>query len=500
MSTIYGPLTIYSPNGQYSSQGSFPNWQPSQFSKDDADTNAFGSGVHSYIGFNTLKVTVTSGVVTGFSMYVYSGGEGVDTSYSQSFSGGSYTVTVNGSTFFTSSATPLGTTLVSYQAPSSGPNPVEIQIQGQITVSGRDGGLIERSATSSFDISYKFYVQSANLVFSSYDSTLPAPYSAKMVFLQPPVSTDHGKMIAIKDKSFQAESMQTWIYSPPGYPIENNAVPGAEQSYLYQNGQCNTYMIDYTNATFRVLNVYPSSLQDTLSTGSITGLTAVPMTSDTVNIFSVDSGITPNRTTSNNLVQLPTVSNPSGEGSLLILVYAGKTSTKYTGNVLFIEEPSGGNLIDNTYSTLKPYIQTDTSGAEKNTGIVFISNEDQWFILGYYPTTDWSVFPTSPPSPTRTMSNDLLVLDLLPTTANASEVVQGPTPGTDSLSIVKVQGVAGSSPYVTFSVPGTGNRYNVDTEYTYYTGNAANSATWIVAVYDGSQYYKYYIVVAYTPS
>jgi hypothetical protein len=508
MSTTYGPLTIFSPNGQYSSQGSDPNWQPSQFSKDDADTNGVGSGVHSYVGFNTLTVTVVRGVVTGFSLYVYSGGEGLATPYDQTYSGGSYTVTVNGSTFFTNSSSPLGSTFVSYTSPADGPPPVDVIIQGSITVSGRDGGLIMRTANSSFTVKYEFHTQTANLVFSAYDSSLPAPFSAKMIFLEPPSSLNNGKLIAIKDKSFQSASMNTWIYSPNGTKIEGGVPPaGATPGYdvdpnpaanLYQNGQCTTYIIDYPNNLYRILNIYPSNNQGEIPTGSIAGLTPVAMTNDIADIFSVDSGITPNRTTSNNLVQLPPVSNPPGQGSLKILVYGGRTSAKYGGNGLFIQEPVGGNLLDNTYSTVKPYIQTDSSANanEKNTGMIFISNENQWFILGYYYTFNWTWSITAPAPPTKTIPNNTLQFNLI--SLNANDMVNLPT--IQALSVVKTQTVTGSGPYIVFREPGGGSTLNELAQFAYYNGDPTNSVTWILSYSVGVGATKNYIVAAYTPN
>jgi hypothetical protein len=166
---------------------------------------------------------------------------------------------------------------------------------------------------------------------------------------------------------------------------------------------------------------------------------------------------------------------------------------------LIIEEPSGGNLIDDTYiSTTKPYIQTDTNANanEKNTGIVFISNEDQWFVLGYYDTSLWTWGTTAPSAATKTIPNNTLQFDII--SAGANDIISTPT--VESLSIVKTQTVSGSPPYIVFREQGGGSTFNENGQFVYYTGNPTNSTTWIVSDSVGGGAFKNYIAIAYTPN
>jgi hypothetical protein len=476
MTTTYGPLTIQVPFGGWATQ----------YSADGQHTIA-GIGLHVYTGFNTFTVTVQNGVVIGFSIYIYNGGEGIEAP-APSFSG-SFSCTVNGiSPPFVNNTTTFPQT-ITYTSPADGPPPVTVNITASVS-----GNVYTQSASASYSLTYGLYAQTANLVFSSYDPSI----NLKLVFLEPMTPSNNGKLIAVKDKSFKSGSMYTAIYAPPGTPIEGTAIPNNEAAILAIDGQCNTYVIDQPNNTYRIANIYPRTSQPTLPTINPTGLSAVSATSDVVDIFSVDSGITPNRTTSNNLVQLPLISNPINTGLIKIIIYAGKNSAKYTGNVLAIQETSGGALIDNYYtSTIKPYIQTDSSADanQKNTGIVFISNENQWFVLGYYVTAPWTWLLTPPNPATKIIPNNVLQFDLI--SPNANDVVQPPT--VQSLNLVKTQTVSGSPIYILFTNQLNGSSYNEQAQQIYYD-NPTNSTTWIISYSLGGGAFKNYIALAYTPN
>jgi hypothetical protein len=475
MATTYGPLTVEVPGGGWSTQYSA-----------NAQSTIAGIGLSVYTAFNNFTVTVQNGVVIGFSVYFFNGGNGI-LAPSPSISG-TFSCTVNGITPpFVNNTTSFNQT-ITYTSPADGPPPVTVNFSSSTT-----GSVFTQSATASYSVTYGLYAQTKNLVFSSHDPSL----THKLVFLEPITSLNNGKLIAIKDKSFQSGSMYTVIYAPPGNTIEGTAIPPDIRATMYENGQCNTYVIDTANSMYRVANIYPIDTQPSLPTIDPTGLTPVAASSSTVDIFSTDS--TPGRTAVNNLVELPAVSNPTGTGSLKILLYGGRTSTKYTGNVLIIEEPSGGNLIDDTYiSTTKPYIQTDTNANanEKNTGIVFISNEDQWFVLGYYDTSLWTWGTTAPSAATKTIPNNTLQFDII--SAGANDIISTPT--VESLSLVKTQTVSGSPPYIVFREQGGGSTFNENGQFVYYTGNPTNSTTWIVSDSVGGGAFKNYIAVAYTPN
>jgi len=491
MSTTYGPLTVYSPNGNGGVSTS-ATWS-TQFSVDNESKTFFGNGVHAYAGFNSLTVTVVGGQVVSVSVYVYTGAEALGIG-SVSYNGGSYVVKINGTTFYTAPSYPAGTT-VTYTYPGDGPLPQTIELIGSINAT-----VDTQTTGASLDVLYKLYAQTANLVFSEYDSQIgnsQSTYNFKMLFLEPPSVSNHGKLISVKDKSFQASTMVTAIYTPQGIPIEGNAVPGDTRAFLTVNGQCNTYIVDNVSSTYRVANIYPGHNQIALPTMNPSGLTPVAASGSIADIFSTDS--TPGRTTVDNLVELPAVSNPTGIGSLKIIIYGGRTSAKYTGNVLVIQEPSGGNFIDNTYgTTAKPYLQTDasTNANEKNTGIVFISNENQWFVLGYYETSPWTWETTAPSAATKTIPNNTLQFDII--SAGANDMISAPT--VESLSLVKTQTVSGSAPYVVFRQQGGGSTFNENGQFVYYTGDPTNSTAWLLAYAIGGGDFKNYIVLSYTPN
>lgn len=492
MSTTYGPLTVYSPNGDGGVSGS-ATWS-TQFSKDDESTTA-GLGVHAYVGFNTFTVTITNGLITGFSLYAYSGAETKGTAPNPTYDAGSYTVTLNGTPIFgPNTSAPLASTLVSY-SDINGISPCKIIIAGSLTAH-----VYSQSVSPSFSVTYDLYVQTANLVFSEYDSQIgnsPSTYNFKMLFLEPPSVSNHGKLIAVKDKSFQAGTMFTLIYPPQGIQIEGNAIPGSSAAAgLAVNGQCNTYIIDNVSSIYRIANIYPSHNQIALPTINPSGLTPVLASASVADIFSTDS--TPGRTTVNNLVELPAVSNPTGIGSLKIIVYGGRTSAKYTGNVLAIQEPSGGNFIDNTYgTTTKPYLQTDasTNANEKNTGIVFISNENQWFVLGYYETSPWTWSTATPGSQTYIMPSNTFQYNNI---VSASPYVIA-LPALQSLSLVKNLNTSSTVEFFRIQTSGT-SVFNEAGTVVNYTGNPTNSTTWILTYATGGGNFKNYIVLSYTPN
>jgi hypothetical protein len=194
MATTYGPLTVEVPGGGWSTQYSA-----------NAQSTIAGIGLSVYTAFNNFTVTVQNGVVIGFSVYFFNGGNGI-LAPSPSISG-TFSCTVNGITPpFVNNTTSFNQT-ITYTSPADGPPPVTVNFSSSTT-----GSVFTQSATASYSVTYGLYAQTKNLVFSSHDPSL----THKLVFLEPITSLNNGKLIAIKDKSFQAGSMYTVIYAPPG--------------------------------------------------------------------------------------------------------------------------------------------------------------------------------------------------------------------------------------------------------------------------------------------
>jgi hypothetical protein len=105
-----------------------------------------------------------------------------------------------------------------------------------------------------------------------------------------------------------------------------------------------------------------------------------------INIFNVN--LNTDRRSGDNLITLPDES--VNQGQICIVVYAGNASGKGGGNALTFATVSG-RPIDNvptTTNTNRTFIWTD--GAQKNSGVVFISNGTNWFVVSYFYGWGWA--------------------------------------------------------------------------------------------------------------
>lgn len=105
-----------------------------------------------------------------------------------------------------------------------------------------------------------------------------------------------------------------------------------------------------------------------------------------VNIFNVN--LNTDRRSGDNLITLPNESGNSGQ--ICIVVYAGNASQKSGGNALTFATASGRS-IDNwstNTNTNRAFIWTDDN--QKNSGVVFICDGTNWFVVSYYLGNGWT--------------------------------------------------------------------------------------------------------------
>ena len=230
-----------------------------------------------------------------------------------------------------------------------------------------------------------------------------------------------------------------------------------------------------------------------------------------INIFSTNPYS--ERQSGDNMVNLPSISANSG---MCIVVYSGNTSANRTfGNALTFSHTNNIDRNANYTSSNRPYIVSDLTGGSptlKSTGIVFITDGNNWYITGWFNSAYWYMdIPSSGGGSWGLGSSDSNEIDNVISKESGggglNRYYSLPTyvisnPG--YFRIIKLVGnqYSGLSG-VTFSTYYTGasitNFINDSVTRICYSNNQTNSCLWLVGINDSS-IIRWYPIIGYTTS
>lgn len=382
---------------------------------------------------------------------------------------------------------------------STGPNAVatNIPITGgtiKISATGEQHSNSEPSAsqTVTFNLSFNLSVISASTDFV-FVNTSSLPFN-NILFLPALAEsqTSNSKLLFIKDKTGNANvNNSITVVANEGVSIDNKNAPFT----IVDNFACLTLFnngIDYF-----IANYYPSSNNQPIMPN--TGSTIVPTVyanNNTVNTFVTSSSN--GRNTGTNSIYLR---NPGGAPGISIIIYFGsaEAGSRLSTNPLLIVPD--GCVIDNIGGgDFLLYVDDPL----KSCGAVFITDGTNWYVAGYYNSTNWNwttyvPLPGSETSLTQTSATDIIlkrptgIMDPAFSTPQINSSIP-------YLCIIKKQGIPLGSNTNYFSYaqgnPTSGN-FNLNCNNINYSEPQNNTCLWLV----GHQYnggFSYDPVIGYS--
>jgi hypothetical protein len=449
---------------------------PSRSASQDRPTAFPGRTIYVSVltGYSSFSLTTNNGVITGFGLSFNSSvtGYGGAGSRLQTYN---YNVYLDGTNVYSASS---GGPSLSYTYTGGVLSNAKHTIRITASASGDDNTnsgqfFVDVNIDDSYDFLASGLLNTINFVNTSTGNTryvlLPFPdiYSGQLLFF--------------KDSGANANNRNI-ILAPPngGFTIDDST-----SLTISNRAGCVTLFSD--SFIWRVANYYTSNNQPTLSTastGSFADGKQATAVIGRINVFDVDSNSA--RQSGDNSVILP---SPSA-GELCMVLYIGKLSSKGSGNSLLFQV-TGGSSIDNIYNNTnnQAYISTNTSN--KSTGVVFISDGNNWYVAGYYPGANWA-WETSTAVGNTSVNLGTNLLNVTPFISGKDYYLPPSTIG----AILNIQkNISGMNTSGAIFHPNGTGFFNKDIQRIYYNGNPSNSSTWFVN-YGGNSY----PIIAYTPN
>ena len=382
---------------------------------------------------------------------------------------------------------------------STGPNAVatNIPITGgtiKITATGEQHSNSEPSAsqTVTFNLTFNLSVISATTDFV-FVNTSSLPFN-NILFLPALAEsqTSNSKLLFIKDKTGNANVNNSITVVPnQGVSIDNKNAPFT----IIDNYGCLTLFnngIDYF-----IANKYPSNGQPIMPNTGSTIVPTVYANNNTVNAFLTTSSN--GRNTGTNSIYLR---NPGGAPGISIIKYYGSgdgVSRTSTNPLLIVPD---GCLIDNIPGgDFLLYVDNPI----KSCGAVFITDGTNWYIAGYYNSTNWTWSSYVPITGTETQLSQASATDIIlkrPTSMmNPAFILPQTVSSYPYLSIIKKQGIpqGSNTNYFSYALANpTSGKFNFNNNNIVYTQPQNNTCLWLVANSDGAGSFTYDPVIGYT--
>jgi hypothetical protein len=384
---------------------------------------------------------------------------------------------------------------------SSGPNAVATNIAisgGTIRITGNGEWHSQSnpaaSSTVTFDVNFNLNTISASTDFVFVNTGAMTNPPTNILFLPPlfESSTSTSKLLFIKDKIGNAATNNITVLANEGVSIDNKNAPYViKDEYgcltLFNNG-----------IYYFIANYYPSNGQPIMPNMGSTIVPTIYANNNTVNIFETTANN--GRNTGTNSIYLR---NPSGSPGISIIKYVGSADgiSRTSANPLLIVPDAC--LID---SLIGGDFLLYVDDPVKSCGAVFITDGANWYIAGYYNSTNWNWTSYSPLSGSEIQISQASQLDIN-TKAPTSKMNPAFTlPQTVSaypyLCIIKKQGIplGANTNYFSYALgTPTSGKFNFNNNNIVYTQPQNNTCLWVVANSDGGAgSFTYDPVIAYT--
>jgi len=356
-------------------------------------------------------------------------------------------------------------------------------------------------AVASFDDTFNItQINSAtNFVFT--DLTTSAPLVGGRCLMLPPVASYTNRILFIKNKNvvpgndlgggqFRSQAININTYN--GETIVDVSSVG-----IFINDAYGCLALFSDGNSWYVANYYPSNGQPLMPNTGSTIVPTVYANNNTVNTFLTTSSN--GRNTGTNSIYLR---NPSGSPGISIIKYYGSADgiSRTSDNPLLIVPDAC--LIDNVGGgSFLLYVDNPI----KSCGAVFITDGTNWYIAGYYNSTNWNWSTYVPLSGTETQLSQSSQLDIKlksPTgTMNPAFILPQTVSAYPYLCIIKKQGIpqGANTNYFSYALgTPTSGKFNFNNNNIVYTQPQNNTCLWLVANSNGAGSFTYDPVIGYT--
>lgn len=439
------------------------------------------------VGATNIVYGITNNIVTTVSINFFCNASGVS----------GYTDIVTGPTSY-AIYSPYNASTALFT--SSDPNAVATNISitgGTIRITGsgeqHSNSIPAASRTVTFDVNFNLSVISATTDFVFVNTVATSNPPTNILFLPPLAesSTSNSKLLFIKDKIGNASINNITVVPNEGVSIDNKNAPFT----IIDNYGCLTLFnngIDYF-----IANKYPSNGQPIMPNTGSTIVPTVYANNNTVNAFLTTSSN--GRNTGTNSIYLR---NPGGAPGISIIKYYGSgdgVSRTSTNPLLIVPD---GCLIDNIPGgDFLLYVDNPI----KSCGAVFITDGTNWYIAGYYNSTNWTWSSYVPITGTETQLSQASATDIIlkrPTSMmNPAFILPQTVSSYPYLSIIKKQGIpqGSNTNYFSYALANpTSGKFNFNNNNIVYTQPQNNTCLWLVANSDGAGSFTYDPVIGYT--
>jgi hypothetical protein len=384
---------------------------------------------------------------------------------------------------------------------SSGPssNATNIAISGgtiRITATGEWHSQSNPAASSTvtFDVSFNLNTISASTDFVFVNTGAMTNPPTNILFLPPlfESSTSNSKLLFIKDKIGNAATNNITILANEGVSIDNKNAP-----YVIKDDYgCLTV---FNNGIYYfIANYYPSNGQPIMPNMGSTIVPTIYANNNTVNGFATSFT---DRNTGTNSIYLR---NPSGIPGISIILYYGAStpSTSRTSDNPLLIKPDGCLIDCLIGGNFLLYVDDPV----KSCGAVFITDGINWYIAGYYNSTNWDWAPNGVPSGTETQliqnSSTDIALKRPSGKMNPAFTLPQINAAIPYLIIIKSQGIPQGSNTTYFSYtpgnPTSGANINFTTNSITYNQPQNNTCLWMVGHMYLGTVFLYEPVIGYT--
>lgn len=439
------------------------------------------------VGATNITYGITAGVVTNVTINFFCNASGVS----------GYTDIVTGPTSY-AIYSPYNASTALFT--SGNPNAVATNISiigGTIRITGsgeqHSNAIPAASRTVTFDASFNLNAISATTDFVFVNTSATSNPPNNILFL-PPLNesqSSNSKLLFIKDKSANASINNITVVPNQGFCIDNINAPFT----IKDNNGCLALFND--GIGYFIANYYPSNGQPAMPTSQISIVPTLYANNNTVNAFATS---TTDRNTGNNSIYLR---NPAGITGISIIKYYGAefpSSSRTINNPLIIK-PDGCN-VDGS-NTIFPMLYVDDP--IKSCGAVFITDGTNWFIAGYYNSTNWNWTSYVPLGGTETQLSQYSLTDIklkAPTgMMNPGFITPQTISATSYLCIIKKQGIpqGANTNYFSYALgnPTSGN-FSLRCNNIVYTQPQNNTCLWLVAHLYAGVVLTYDPVIGYT--
>lgn len=350
------------------------------------------------------------------------------------------------------------------------------------------------SSTVTFDVNFNLYTISASTDFVFVVTTALIPNIPTKILFLPPLfesSTSNSKLLFIKDKIGYASANNIIVLANEGVSIDNKNAPYViKDDYgcltLFNNG-----------IYYFIANYYPSNGQPIMPNIGSTIVPTIYANNNTVTVF--ETTASNGRNTGTNSIYLR---NPSASPGISIIKYVGSADgiSRTSANPLLIVPDAC--LIDNIGGgDFLLYVDDPV----KSCGAVFITDGTNWYVAGYYNSTNWNWTSYSPLSGSEIQLSQASQLDINtkgPTSKmNPAFTLPQTVSAYPYLCIIKKQGMplGANTNYFSYALgTPTSGKFNFNNNNIVYTQPQNNTCLWLVATSDGSGSFTYDPVIGYT--